>query len=245
MTHLGAAQAAERMAWHVLDARGVKVAYYTQGEGEPVVLIHEWLSSADINWVLPGISGRLAREFKVIALDVRGHGLSGKPTQQDAYGMELVEDVRRILDQLKIKKAHIAGYSMGGVIAAKFLARHPDRVLSGTLGGMGWLRAGNAAQWAFSRIGRNDSSANARAICGRSLARLALSEAELRAIRVPVLVLVGEKDDLIKALYIEPLKKVRKDWPVVEIPGGDHITCILKPEFRDEMARWLTKNRGE
>jgi pimeloyl-ACP methyl ester carboxylesterase len=110
---------------------------------------------------------------------------------------------------------------------------------------MGWLRAGSAAQWAFSRIGRNDSSANAHAICGRSLAQLALSEAELRAIRVPVLVLVGEKDDLIRGLYIEPLKKVGKDWPVVEIPGGDHITCILKPEFRDEMARWLTKNRGE
>jgi pimeloyl-ACP methyl ester carboxylesterase len=241
---MSVAQHAKRLTRHELDVKGVKIAYYTQGEGEPVVLIHGWLSSATINWGLPGTSALLAKEFKVIALDVRGHGLSHKPLQEEAYGLELVEDVVRILDALKIEKAHIVGYYMGGVIAAKFISSHPDRVLSGTLAGMGWLKAGSGAQWAFGQIGKRDAGARAQAVCGRSLARLALTEGELRAIRLPVLVLVGKEDDLIKRLYIEPLRKVRKDWPVVEIRGGSHINCIVKPEFKEAIAGWLRRNRA-
>jgi pimeloyl-ACP methyl ester carboxylesterase len=233
-----------RMTRHVLDVKGVKLTYYTQGEGEPVVLIHGWLSSTAINWGLPGTGALLGKSFQVIALDVRGHGLSDKPLQEEAYGLELVEDVVRILDELKIKKSHIVGYSVGGVIAAKFIARHPDRVLSGTLAGMGWLKAGSGAQWAFAQIGKKDPGAKAQAICGRSLARLALTEAELRAVRVPVFVLVGEQDDLIKGLYVEPLRNERRDWSVLEIRGANHINCIVKPQFKEAIAEWLRKNRG-
>jgi pimeloyl-ACP methyl ester carboxylesterase len=133
-------QAGEKLTVQTFYANRVKIAYFVQGKGAPVVLIHGWLSAAGINWALPGISGQLAKDFQVIALAVRGHGLSDKPTKEEAYGPELVEDVVRLLDHLKIKKAHIVGYSMGGIIAAKFLAQQPDRVLSGTLAGMGWLR---------------------------------------------------------------------------------------------------------
>jgi pimeloyl-ACP methyl ester carboxylesterase len=239
---LGCAGAAEKPALGSFDAGGVKVAYFVQGEGEPIVLIHGWLSSAGINWALPGTSGLLARDFRVIALDVRGHGLSDKPAKEESYGPELVEDVVRLLDHLGIKKAHIVGYSMGGIIAGAFIAKHPDRVLSGTLGGMGWLKAGGAGQWGFARIGKNDPNAKALTVCGRSLARLALTEEEIRSIRVPVAVLVGDEDDLIKKLYVEPLRQVRRDWPVTEIKGANHITCIVKPQFREEIAAWLKKN---
>ncbi len=224
------------------DSRGVKICYSVQGKGEPVVLIHGWLSSAGINWGLPGTIALLAKDFQVIALDVRGHGLSDKPTREEAYGPELVEDVARLLDHLKIQKVHVVGYSMGGIIAGKFLAKYPDRVLSGTLGGMGWLKPGGAAQWGFQQIGKNDPNARAVALCGRSLARLALTEAEIKSIRVPVTVLIGDKDDLIKKLYVEPLRPVRKDWPVVEIKDGNHLSCIFKPQFKEAIAAWLKKN---
>jgi pimeloyl-ACP methyl ester carboxylesterase len=204
---IGLAYAYDRPRLYRLNANGVKIAYFVEGEGEPVVLIHGWLSSAAINWVLPGTSALLAKDCQVIALDVRGHGLSDKPTNEDAYGVELVEDIVRLLDHLKIKKAHIVGYSMGGVIAGNFIAKHPDRVLSGTLGGMGWLQVGSVAQFGLERIGRNDPNDRAHAIYGRSLARLALTEEELQSIRVPMFVLVGENDNLIKKLYIEPLQK--------------------------------------
>jgi pimeloyl-ACP methyl ester carboxylesterase len=240
--HPGIARAADPPAAQSFDANGVKVSYFVQGKGEPVVLIHGWLSSAGINWALPGTSALLARDYQVIALDVRGHGLSDKPTKEDAYGPELVEDVVRLLDHLKIEKAHIVGYSMGGIIAANFIAKHPDRVLSGMLGGMGWLKTGGAAQWGFAQIGKDDPNAKALAVCGRSLSKLALTEEEIKSIRVPVAVLVGDKDDLIKKLYVEPLEKVRNDWPVIPIKDANHISCILKPQFREEIAAWLKKN---
>jgi pimeloyl-ACP methyl ester carboxylesterase len=238
----GCAHAADKPDVQTFDSNGVKIAYFTQGQGEPVVLVHGWLSSAGINWALPGTSGQLAEHYQVIALDVRGHGLSDKPTNDEAYGPELVEDVVRLLDHLKIKKAHVVGYSMGGIITANFIARHPDRVLSGTLGGMGWLKEGEIPQKIFAQIGKKDPVASAQAVCGRSLAKLALTEEDVKSIKVPVAVLVGDKDDLIKKLYVEPLKKVRGDWPVTEIKDADHLTCVLKKQFRDEIAAWLKKN---
>jgi pimeloyl-ACP methyl ester carboxylesterase len=240
--HAGAAHAADKSATQRFDANGVKIAYFVQGKGEPVVLIHGWLASAGINWTLPGTSALLARDYQVIALDVRGHGLSDKPAREDAYGLELVEDVVRLLDHLKIKKAHVVGYSMGGIIAGKFMAAHPDRVLSGTLGGMGWLKVGSVGQLGFAQIGKNERNPTAHALCGRSLAKLALTEKEIKSIRVPVTVLVGDNDDLIKKLYVEPLQHVRKDWPVIEIKDANHLSCIFKQQFREEIAAWLKKN---
>src|SRR5262249_55163514 len=239
---LGRAPAADNFSIQSFTSNGVKIAYFTQGKGEPVVLIHGWLSSAGVNWALPGISGLLAKDFQVIALDVRGHGISDKPTKEEAYGPELVEDVVRLLDHLKIKKAHIVGYSMGGIITANFIAKHPDRVLSGTLPGMGWLKVGGAGQWGFGQIGKNEPNAKGGLLCGRSLAKLALTEEEIKSIRVPVAVLVGDDDKLIKKLYVEPLQPVRKDWPVIEIKDANHLSCIVRPQFREEIAAWLKKN---
>jgi pimeloyl-ACP methyl ester carboxylesterase len=75
-----------------------------------------------------------------------GHGRSDKPEKEEAYGIPVVEDVVLLLDELKIKKAHVVGYSLGGIVAVKRMAKHPDRVLSGTVGGMGWFKEGSALQ---------------------------------------------------------------------------------------------------
>jgi pimeloyl-ACP methyl ester carboxylesterase len=239
---IGRAYTADNPPTQTFNSNGVKISYFVQGKGEPVVLIHGWLSTAGINWALPGTSSLLAKDYQVIALDIRGHGLSDKPAKEEAYGPELVEDIVRLLDYLKIKKAHIVGYSMGGIIAGNFLVKHPDRVLSGTLGGMGWLKAGSVAQVTFARIGRKDPDAKAHAVCGRSLSKMALTEKEIKSIRVPVAVLVGDKDDLVKRLYVEPLQQVRKDWPVIVIKDANHFSCILKRQFQQEIASWLKKN---
>jgi pimeloyl-ACP methyl ester carboxylesterase len=231
--------AAEKPATQTFDSKGVKISYSVQGKGEPVVLIHGFFSSAGLNWDLPGTSSLLAKDHQVIAMDVRGHGLSDKPTEEEAYGPELVEDVARLLDYLKIKKAHIVGYSMGGIITANFITKHPDRVLSGTLGGMGWLPAGVLAELGFGTKGKGNGSA--LDLCFRSLGKLGLTQEEIKAIKVPVTVLVGDRDNLVKKLYVEPLQPVRKDWPVVEIKDADHITCILKPQFKEEIQKSLAK----
>lgn len=123
------------------DSGGVKIRYMVEGQGEPVLLIHGFTADIASQWSLPGINRALAKEFKVIALDNRGHGKSDKPHDPKKYGAEMVEDSIRLLDHLRIEKAHIVGYSMGGMITLKMEATHPERMLSATLGGMGWSQS--------------------------------------------------------------------------------------------------------
>jgi len=217
---------------------GVKINYKVKGKGEPVVFIHGFLSSGWINWELPGVFDLLARDHQAIWLDMPAHGLSGRPTKEDAYGPELVEHVVRLMDHLKIKKAHIVGYSMGGIITAKFIAKYPDRALSGMLGGMGWLRVGSVEQKFFADSGKDGKPVG---LCFRSLAKLALSEVEVKAIKVPVVILFGDHDFLKKG-YVEPLAAIRKDWPVIDVKDADHISCIFKPQFKEEIQKWIAKH---
>jgi pimeloyl-ACP methyl ester carboxylesterase len=127
------------------DSKGVKIRYTVEGRGEPVLLIHGFTANIEKNWGLPGIVKSLAQDYRVIALDNRGHGKSDKPHDPKQYGAEMAEDAIRLLDHLKIDKAHVVGYSMGAMITLKVLATHPDRVLSATLGGSGGLRENGSA----------------------------------------------------------------------------------------------------
>lgn len=220
------------------DAKGVKLRYVVEGDGEPVILIHGLYSSIEMNWKATGVIGQLAKDHQVIALDLPGHGKSDRPDDDKAYGLQMADDVVLLLDHLKIKKAHVVGYSLGGIIAGKVMSRHPDRVLSGTLGGMGWFKEDSPQQKMFERM----KGGKVPAACFENIGKLALSEDELRKIKAPVKIIVGSRDPC-KRLYVTPLLKVRSDWPVVEIDGAGHINCIMKEEFRDEIAQWLRKNK--
>ncbi len=240
--HPGQASGAEEPASQTFDANGVKIHYFVEGSGDPVVLIHGLYSSAELNWRVPGVMAALAKDHKVIALDLPGFGLSDRPDREDAYGLQMVEDVVLLLDHLKIQKAHVVGYSMGGMVALKLISRHPERVLSGVLGGMGWLQEGSPLQRSWERLNPR-SVAHTPAVCIHSVAKLALTADELTAIQVPVEVIVGDRDAT-GGLYVRPLQQVRPTWPVVEVRGAGHLDCIGRPEFRDEIARWLSAHKG-
>ncbi len=136
-----AAAAARAAEDHYFDSDGVKIHYVTEGEGEPVILIHGFTASVPVQWQLPGIFAKLSKEYQVIALDNRGHGRSDKPHDPADYGTEMVEDVVRLMDHLKIDKAHVVGYSMGGFMTGYMISKYPDRLMSATMGGAGWSQA--------------------------------------------------------------------------------------------------------
>lgn len=117
------------------DSAGVTIRYVEGGEGAPVVLVHSYAGDLESQWMATGVFAALAREFRVIAFDCRGHGLSGKPHDASAYGAEMTRDVARLLDHLGIEQAHIVGYSMGAHLVAQLLTLAPERFLSATLGG--------------------------------------------------------------------------------------------------------------
>jgi len=120
------------------DSNGARIHYTVEGQGEPVILIHGLAAQADLNWRLPGITRVLARDFQVITFDLRGHGLSDAPVKPELYGIEMAEDIGRLMDHLGLKKAHMAGYSLGGFVLLKFMAMHPERVQSVAICAAGW-----------------------------------------------------------------------------------------------------------
>jgi pimeloyl-ACP methyl ester carboxylesterase len=109
---------------------GVRLRYRESGAGEPVVLLHGL--GGDLQaW--SGLGDSIAAEYRVIALDQRGHGESDAPAAASAYGREMGEDVVRLLDHLGVMRAHLVGHSMGAVIASYAAVRHPGRIATVSL----------------------------------------------------------------------------------------------------------------
>jgi pimeloyl-ACP methyl ester carboxylesterase len=219
------------------DSGGVKIHYEIVGNGAPVLLIHGLDSSATLNWGVPGIIAELARDHMVVAMDCRGHGQSGKPTAAGSYGLNMVADVLRLMDHLHIAKAPVVGYSMGGMIAMKLAIMHPERVSLAVLGGMGWLRA-DAPQNRMWEMASEGGRTRVPAACMREFPSLAVTEAEIRASKVPVVMIVGDRDPT-RRLYVEPMRALRPDWPVRVIGDAGHMNCCGKKEFREQLSAAL------
>src|SRR5262245_55406962 len=97
----------------VFVSNGVKIRYVTEGKGEPVVLINGWMGDSSMwgrDW-LGNTKLKAEDGYQLIALDCRGHGKSDKPHDVGKYGPEMAADVVRLLDHLKVEKAHLVGYS--------------------------------------------------------------------------------------------------------------------------------------
>ena len=120
------------------EVNGVRLYYVEAGQGTPVILVHGLAAEHVGNWMLPRVFQRLSKKYRVIALDIRGHGKSDKPYDPAQYGLELVDDVVRLMDHLGIAKAHVVGYSLGGFITLKLALKHPQRLLSAAPCGAGW-----------------------------------------------------------------------------------------------------------
>ena len=119
---------------YMTTSDGVKIHYYVMGKGTPVILIHGYTGTAWGNWFSNGIAQALAKNHMVVALDCRNHGKSDKPV---ANGPGKAQDVVELMDHLKITKAHIHGYSMGGGITGQLLSMIPDRFITAAFGGSG------------------------------------------------------------------------------------------------------------
>jgi pimeloyl-ACP methyl ester carboxylesterase len=136
---LASAAAAQSRVRQSFDSNGVAISYVDSGRGVPVVLIHGFTGSASRHFEGTGVMDALEKSgYRVIAMDCRGHGQSGKPLDSPQYGLEMVRDVIRLLDHLKIDRAHVVGYSMGGGVAEQVLVNYPTRALTVTLLGSGW-----------------------------------------------------------------------------------------------------------
>ena len=109
---------------HFADIDGVRVHYQEKGTGTPLVLIHG-LNSSTYSW--KDVFEPLAKNYRVIAVDLKGFGFSGKPDGDYTRRAQAIL-VAHLLDYLKIEKAWLAGNSMGGEVALNFALQNPQRV---------------------------------------------------------------------------------------------------------------------
>jgi pimeloyl-ACP methyl ester carboxylesterase len=120
-----------------IENEGVKLYYELEGEGYPL-FIHHGLGGHPDSWREAGYVKELSENNMLILLQARGHGLSDKPHNSDAYLMKkLVSDVTALLDHLNIEKAHFHGYSLGGIVGLSICKYSPERFSALIIGGMG------------------------------------------------------------------------------------------------------------
>ncbi len=107
-----------------VDVNGINLCYRIDGEGDPIVEIHGFGSKKESFMAQTPV---LSKQFKVISFDNRGSGKSERPNT--LYSMDMfADDLKGLLDYLKIKKTHIIGLSMGGMIALTFISKYPKQV---------------------------------------------------------------------------------------------------------------------
>jgi len=115
----------------LLPLRGTQHAFQLEGPAHaPVVLLVHGLLADHRAW--DAVAARLVRDYRVLRNDLRGHGASGSP--QLPWSMQdLADDIVALLDALGVRRAHLAGTSLGGMLAQRVAAFHGDRLLSLTL----------------------------------------------------------------------------------------------------------------
>lgn len=137
---------------------GIKIHYKIFGDhGSWVVMLHGYTDTAERMFVTTGIAPALATNHRVVIYDHRNHGLSDKP-QPGQMGRP--EDAIELMDHLKIDKAHIYGYSMGGGFVGTLLAKYPERFITAIFGGSGI--------WEYTQAEHDHAVAMDKALAARS-----------------------------------------------------------------------------
>ena len=139
-----------------VEAGGLRIHYLEAGKGSPLILLHGGLATAES---LSGPIADLAKTYRVLAPDSRGHGRTSNPGGTLGYA-QMADDVAAFIDALKLERPAIVGYSDGGQIALEFGLRHPGKAralgFGGTITGMGDEYLETLHGWGFRRAGEVD-----------------------------------------------------------------------------------------
>ena len=244
----------------------VEIAYLDEGNGEPIVLVHGFASTKEVNWVLPGWVMTLMHEGRrVIALDNRGHGAYSKLYDPSAYHSAIMaEDVRALLDHLKLERADVMGYSMGARITAFLTTKHPSRVRSAIFGGLGIrLVEGVGLPESIAESLEAPSIADVRDLTGRMFrifaeqtksdlralaacirgSRQTLSRAEVAGVCVPVLVAVGTRDQVAGSAH--ELAALIPGARALDITDRDHMLAVGDKVYKAGVIDFLNQRGSE
>ncbi|CAM4177198.1 alpha/beta hydrolase [Nocardiopsis rhodophaea] len=219
----------------------------------PVLLVHGFGSSYEMNWERTGWPTVLAGEgLRGIGIDLRGHGGSDKPHDDDAYLPEvLAADIERLLDAVDVPRVDIISYSMGSRVTWEFALTRPERARRVVLGGFGPRNAfegtdldrletdtspfGDLFRMVTALPG-TDTAALAACVRGQASRPFTPDPAPTS---VPLLFVAGEKD--VMAEGVEDLAARSGAVGVVRVPGRDHATAVSARAFKTAATEFLAR----
>ena len=241
---------------------GVSLSYEDEGRGRAVLLLHGFAADTNINWVRSGVLDALVDEgYRAIALDARGHGLSSKPHDPEAYaGDAMTRDARALLDHLDLERAHVIGYSMGAGTALALGATESrvQRVVAVGVGGTTLARrdsapGGEGSGMADGLLAEDPETitdplarqfrtladsvrADREALAACSRARRDDAQLDYGTLTVPVIVVAGVDDELAG----DPAELAARipDATSATVPG-DHFTSLQHPKLQTAILDFL------
>ncbi len=240
---------------------GAALAYREIGEGSPLVLLHGYFSTAEVNWVRFGHAQALAeRGYRVVMPDLRAHGDSARPHDPAAYPPDvLADDGLALVEHLGLTEYDLGGYSLGARTTVRMLVRGatPRRAIVAGMGLDAIERTGPGNE-RFRRIltspgtferGSPEWMAERflRQVGGDPVALQRLLDTsvdtpreELARIRIPTLVAVGADDEAHRSA--EALAEILPNGRLVLLPGN-HMSAVTKPELAFAIADFLDAGR--
>jgi pimeloyl-ACP methyl ester carboxylesterase len=242
----------------------VEIAYLDEGEGDPIVLVHGFASTKNVNWVYPTWVSELKKNGRrVVALDNRGHGDSSKLYKPSQYSIPIMAgDVVALMDHLEIPRADVMGYSLGGRMTAWLGLNAPERLRSAILGGIGiaMIEGGGPGEnvalaleapslddvtdpagrtfRAFADQTRSDRLALAACLRG---SRGLMTQEEAEGISVPVLIAVGTSDEVAGSAH--ELGQIIAGSEVLDIPGRDHMRAVGDKVYKTGVEDFLSRRK--
>jgi pimeloyl-ACP methyl ester carboxylesterase len=238
---------------------GLKLAYRSIGEGRPIVLLHGFTGSG-LQFLEHGLAATLAGHgYRVIVPDLRGHGDSARPHDPAAYPPDvLADDGLALIDFLELRDYDLGGYSLGGRIVLRMLARgaRPARAIIGgqgldALGGPTSRTGGYRRMLTAIASGDRLEPGSPGAMPADWLAKsgadplallhvlgtfVATPDTTLAEITTPTLVVAGDQDERQAA----ELAAVLPEGRYVQVPG-DHATALLGPELGAAILAFLAQ----
>lgn len=222
----------------------IKHHFIELGEGFPLILLHG--NGEDVSYFAHQMEP-FAKHFRVIAIDTRGHGQTLRGNAPFTI-RQFAEDLLGFMDQHRIKKAHILGFSDGGNIAMVFALAHPERVEKLILNGANLDASGVKRSiqipieigYRIAKLfaGKSPEAKKNAELLGLMVNDPNVKPEELAQIQCPTLVVAGSKD-MIKEEHTRLIARSIPGSEMVVIPGNHFVANKNPNAFNESVFRFL------
>lgn len=241
------------LAGEYASVNGLKMYYEIEGQGPPLVLLH--IGGCTIEVCFGELRPAFTNDWRTIAPELQGHGRTAdidRPLSMD----QMTEDVAALLRQLKVRNADFFGASIGGGIALRLALKHPELVHKAVIFGVQYnsdglvpglveslktLKAEDIPpqlREGYVRVAPDPAKfpALVTKIAGMALTDPGLSPEQIKSIRAPILVMIGDAD-FVRPEHAVEMYRLLPHGQLAVLPQSGHFAPMERPQWVSSMAR--------